>query len=121
MLRKIVTTLIGLPLALLLVMFAVANRNFVTLSFDPLNPTDPALSLSLPLFVVLIIFAILGVIAGSAVTWVRQRRWRRAARAFENEARELRGRYDDWRQSLMQTQSASPQAPNTPRSLPPAA
>ena len=32
----------SLPLAILFVVFAVANRHIVTLSFDPFNSSDPA-------------------------------------------------------------------------------
>ena len=40
----------------------------------------------MPLFVVIIAVAILGVGAGGLATWFRQRRWRRAARQHEAEA-----------------------------------
>jgi uncharacterized integral membrane protein len=121
MFRKIVSALVLVPLALLLIIFAVANRQVVTVSFDPFNTADPALSVSLPLFVLLIITAILGVVAGGAGTWFRQRRWRKAARRFEAEAREWRGRLDDWR-AHEQAAPANP-ADHTggQRRLPPAA
>jgi uncharacterized integral membrane protein len=70
-----------------LIVFAVANRHFVTVSFDPLNTTDPSLSVSLPLFVLIILVAIIGVLAGGSATWFGQRRWRRAARRHEADAR----------------------------------
>ena len=85
--RKFFSALIIVPLSLLLVVFAVANRHFVTVSFDPFDSTDPALSVSLPLFVLVIAAAIVGVIAGGCATWFGQRRWRRAARRHEADAR----------------------------------
>jgi uncharacterized integral membrane protein len=85
--RKFFSALIIVPLSLLLVVFAVANRHFVTVSFDPFDSTDPALSASLPLFVLVIAAAIVGVIAGGCATWFGQRRWRRAARRHEADAR----------------------------------
>ena len=90
MLRKIFNGLVLLPLAIILVVFAVANRHTVKVSFDPFNGTDPTLSLSMPLFVVILIAAIAGVAAGGSATWFRQRRWRRAARAHERDARQAR-------------------------------
>ena len=95
--RKFLTALIVIPLGLILVTFAVANRHFVTVSFDPFNSADPALSVSLPLFVLLILMAILGVIAGGVATWFGQRRWRRAARQNEAEARSVRVELADLR------------------------
>lgn len=88
--RKFLTALIVIPLALIFVIFAVANRHFVTVSFDPFNSVNPAISLSLPLFVLIIAIAVLGVIAGGVATWFGQRRWRRAARQHEADARAAR-------------------------------
>jgi uncharacterized integral membrane protein len=90
MLRKIFNVLVILPLAILFVVFAVANRHIVTLSFDPFNSSDPALGVALPLFVVIIAVAMFGVIAGGVATWFGQRHWRRAARLHEAEARQAR-------------------------------
>ncbi|MBV9564730.1 MAG: DUF1049 domain-containing protein [Bradyrhizobium sp.] len=85
--RKFFTALIVIPLFLTLVVFAVANRHLVTVSFDPFNATDPALAISLPLFALIIMVAIIGVVAGGSAVWFGQRRWRRAARRHEADAR----------------------------------
>ena len=60
--RKFLTALIVIPLALIFIVFAVANRHFVTVSFDPFSSANPSVSVSLPLFVLIIAIAILGVI-----------------------------------------------------------
>ena len=99
--RKAFTVLIVLPLALILIVFAVANRHFVTVSFDPFNSTDPALALSLPLFVLIIAVAILGVVAGGLATWFGQHHWRRAARRHEADARDARSELADLRAATM--------------------
>jgi uncharacterized integral membrane protein len=120
MLRKILNAIILIPLALVLVVFAVANREWVTVSLDPLNKSDPALSFTLPLFALLIGVAILGVIAGGMATWLRQRPSRRAARHNEAELRRLQ-------LELMardQRETADARADSSPavaRRLPPAA
>ncbi|WP_257167511.1 lipopolysaccharide assembly protein LapA domain-containing protein [Bradyrhizobium sp. SRS-191] len=88
--RKFFTVVIVLPLLVLFVVFAVANRHFVTVSFDPFNATDPALSAAVPLFALIIAVAILGVIAGGCATWIGQRRWRRAARRHQADAEAAR-------------------------------
>ena len=85
--RKFLTALIVIPLALILVTFAVANRHFVTLSFDPFMAADPALSVTLPLFLLLILVGAVGVVAGGCAVWFGQRHWRRAARRHEADAR----------------------------------
>ena len=95
--RKFFTALVVIPLGLIFIVFAVANRHWVTVSFDPFNSVDPAIKLSLPLFVLIIVVAILGVIAGGSATWFRQRRWRRAARQHEADARKARAEVTDLR------------------------
>jgi uncharacterized integral membrane protein len=85
--RKFFSTLFAILLGLIFVTFAVANRHFVTVSFDPFNSVDPSIKVSLPLFVLIIAVAILGVVAGGCATWFGQRRWRRAARQHEADAR----------------------------------
>jgi uncharacterized integral membrane protein len=95
--RKFFTALVVIPLGLIFIVFAVANRHWVTVSFDPFNSADPAIKLSLPLFVLIIVVAILGVIAGGSATWFRQRRWRRAARQHEADARQARAEVADLR------------------------
>jgi uncharacterized integral membrane protein len=97
MVRKIVNALIWIPLAVILVVFAVANRHWVTVSFDPFDSVAPSIALTLPLFVVIIAVLILGVIVGGAATWFRQGHWRRAARRHEADAREARGQLADLR------------------------
>jgi uncharacterized integral membrane protein len=99
--RKFFTTLIVVPLGLILIVFAVANRHFVTVSFDPFNSVDPSVSVSLPLFVLIILVAILGVVAGGCATWFGQRRWRRAARRHEADARVAREQLADLRAAAM--------------------
>ncbi len=90
MARKIISYLVWTVLAVIFVIFAVANRHLVTVSFDPFDSADPSISATLPLFAVIIVALALGVIAGGSVTWFRQRRWRRAARLHEADARDAR-------------------------------
>jgi len=103
--RKFFTALIVIPLGLLFVVFAVANRHFVTVSFDPFNSRDPSVATALPLFALIIVVAILGVLAGGIATWFRQGYWRRAARQHEADARQARAELADLRAN---TAAASP-------------
>jgi uncharacterized integral membrane protein len=95
--RKFLTAVVVIPLGVIFVAFAVANRHFVTVSFDPFNSTDPSIAVSLPLFVVIIAVAIVGVAAGGTASWFRQRHWRRAARQHEADARAARAQLADLR------------------------
>ncbi|MBR0794141.1 LapA family protein [Bradyrhizobium jicamae] len=95
--RKFFTALVVIPLGLIFIIFAVANRHWVTVSFDPLNSATPAIAVTLPLFVVIIASAMLGVIAGGITTWFRQGRWRRVARQHEAAVRQAQAEIADLR------------------------
>jgi uncharacterized integral membrane protein len=90
LLRKIVAAVILVPLAVLIVAFAMANRQTVTVSFDPFSAQSPAAAVTLPLFALVLGVLIIGVVIGGAASWFRQGKWRRSARWLEREAATLR-------------------------------
>src|ERR1700749_1899384 len=98
--RKIINAIVIVPLALILLAFAVANRRFVIVSFNPFDSDDMTMALTLPLFIVIIGSVITGVIAGGVATWIGQRHWRRAARRNEAEASHARQEVTDLRLRL---------------------
>ena len=99
--RKFFGTLFAILLGLIFVIFAVANRHFVTVSFDPFNSVNPSVAASMPLFALIIAVAILGVIAGGMATWFGQRRWRRAARQHEADARTAKAQLAELRSQAL--------------------
>jgi uncharacterized integral membrane protein len=94
LLRKIVAALILVPLAIVLIAFAMANRQTVTVSFDPFSAGAPAAALALPLFALIIAILIVGVLIGGTASWLGQGKWRRAARRLERETIALRAKVD---------------------------
>src|SRR5712692_1180942 len=88
MIRKIVGALVLVPLAILIVLFAVANRASIVLSFDPFSSDAPASVARVPLFLALLAALIVGVVVGGVAAWLKQAKSRRAARRLE---RDLRG------------------------------
>lgn len=74
MLRKFVSLFVLLPLAIVLIAFTVANRAMVVVSLDPFSPQQPALALEMPLFVLVFLSLLAGVIAGGVATWLGQGR-----------------------------------------------
>src|SRR5437016_5455365 len=109
--RKFFTALVVIPLGLIFIIFAVANRHLVTVSFDPFNSVAPTVAVTLPLFVVIVVVAILGVAAGGSATWFRQRHWRRAARQHEADARRARGEAADLRAASVASRGAPQRLP----------
>jgi uncharacterized integral membrane protein len=90
MIKRTVTIIVIVPVAIVLIALAVANRTFVPFTLDPFNPGNPALTISLPLFVYLFLALLLGVLIGGGATWMRQGRYRRQARRQTAEARAFR-------------------------------
>jgi uncharacterized integral membrane protein len=126
MLRKIVTALILIPLAVVVIALAVANRQPVLVSFDPFDQLRPAMARALPLYQLMLLLLVVGVVIGGVAAWARQGKWRRAARLADAQARELRAEVDALRRRLAPAELASVPAPapadQTPRlSIPPAA
>lgn len=78
-----------IPLAIVLILLSVANRQPTTFSLDPLNADTPALAFELPLFVYLFLALILGIFIGSFLTWVSQGKHRKALREKSYEATRL--------------------------------
>jgi uncharacterized integral membrane protein len=106
MFRKLVFWLVLVPLAILILMFAVANREIVTVSFDPFSSTRPAASVSVPLFVLIFVLVILGVILGGVAAWLRQGKHRRAARVHHSHVAALRREIDGLNVKLADTMEA---------------
>jgi uncharacterized integral membrane protein len=88
--RRLLVWAILLPLAVIIVLFAVANRASVTVSFDPFSAIAPAYAATVPLFLVMFVALILGLIVGSFAMLPRQLHWWRAARRAERVADRLR-------------------------------
>jgi uncharacterized integral membrane protein len=98
MLRKIVSAAILIPLALVLVAWAVANRDAVTVSFDLFGALGRDKTLPVPLSAVAFLVLLSGVLVGGIAAWLAQGKWRRKARRLERELAAERAESDRLRQ-----------------------
>lgn len=89
MLNRIIVVVILVPIAVVLIALAVANRQLTTFTLDPFNPGNAALTLQLPLFVMLFLALILGMVIGGAAAWLKQGRYRKEARIKRREVQSL--------------------------------
>lgn len=89
--KRIVKFVVLVPVALVIVLLAVANRTPVLLSLDPFSRTDPAVAFSVPLFVVIFAAVLLGVIVGGVAAWLVQGKHRKAEKRYRREADRWRG------------------------------
>ncbi len=98
--KNALKAIVLVPIAALIVIFAVANRQIITISLDPFNSETPALALSAPLFLVILLMVILGVLIGGIASWISQGAVRSAARQARVEAERLRRELQETRLEL---------------------
>lgn len=98
--RFILKWILIAPVAIVIVLFSIANRAPVTVSFDPIMREAPALSATIPLYLVVLAAIALGVIAGGLGAWFAQGRHRKAERTLRRETQILRADAERFKASL---------------------
>ncbi len=90
-LAKILKLVIVLPIAALIVAFAIANRQNVSISFDPFSDPDASSAvITAPLFILLFMVLVVGTFLGGIAAWLSQGANRRRARIARDEAERWR-------------------------------
>jgi hypothetical protein len=99
MINRVVGWVILVPLSLALIVFALANRHFVAINFNPFLTPETVLpaGAGVPLFIVLYVMLLIGVLLGGIATWFaqgfhrqRERHWRRESQSLQSELEKLR-------------------------------
>jgi uncharacterized integral membrane protein len=88
------------PIALIVLAFAIANREPVRVVLDPLPGETTDLQINAPLFLILFVAVAIGVLAGGFATWLAQGRHRRAARHARSDIDRLRNEAENLRAQL---------------------
>jgi len=109
MIRNIVTALILLPITLAIILFAVGNRGAVIIGFDPFAADPPMFSFAMPLFLLLLLVLIAGVILGGTSAWMGQSHWRRRSRRLAAELKSSRAEAEKLRRQVENAPQARPQ------------
>jgi uncharacterized integral membrane protein len=91
---RFLKALILLPVAIIVVLLAVANRQPVLLSLDPFSQDAPEFATTLPLFAVIFAAVMIGVLIGGTAAWLGQAKHRRARRQYRREVGHLRSETD---------------------------
>lgn len=107
--KRMMTWLLYVPVvfaAILILLFAVANREVVKISLDPFNPTAPALTFETPLFLLLFAVLMVGVVLGGCASWLKQGKHRRSGRVARAEAERHRAEVE--RLKTQQKDAAAP-------------
>jgi hypothetical protein len=84
-LKRIFNWIVGVPIALAGIAFAVANREWVTISLDPFNRAHPFATVNMPLWALFFCGAFAGIFAGWLVSWISHGKYRKATRAAKIE------------------------------------
>jgi Lipopolysaccharide assembly protein A domain len=79
-LRRFLRWIVGLPVAIVVIAFVVANRQWTRLSLDPFSSTSPAFSIQMPLWVLFIFGVFIGILVGWMACWFAQGKHRKLAR-----------------------------------------
>lgn len=98
--KRILSWVIGLPVAIVLIAFAIANRQFTSVSFDPFSADAPWLAVSMPLWALFFCGIFVGLIAGGIASWLTQGKWRKIARQHRSQVDNLRIESDRLKQQL---------------------
>ncbi|MGO9004343.1 MAG: lipopolysaccharide assembly LapA domain-containing protein [Beijerinckiaceae bacterium] len=102
--KRLLQFILITPVAVIGLAFAVANRHDVSISFDPFSGGTGGDEIKAPLFIVLILALMCGVLIGGGVTWFAHGRHRRALREARSEAAR-------WRSQAESSQAASSSSP----------
>jgi uncharacterized integral membrane protein len=91
MLRRIVGWIVLIPLSVVLIVFALANRQLTVVNFNPLVSPDSlsAPGVGVPLFLVIFAVLLLGVVLGGVAGWFAHGEVRRERRQWRREAERL--------------------------------
>lgn len=92
--KRLLQLIILVPIGIVLVSLAVANRHEVKLALDPFSPEQPILDFSIPLYFVIFGSLLVGIFIGGFMAWLKQGRHRRAARENRYEAKKWRNEAD---------------------------
>lgn len=111
--RRILQILILAPVLIVIIALAIANRTPVTLSLDPFTPSEPAVAIeNIPLFVLLFVAVLIGILLGGIGSWFSQGKWRRRARDSRYEAAKLKQEADRLKEAAQGASNPALPAPD---------
>ena len=108
--RRFLILFVLLPIAIVVVALSVANREAIMVSLDPFGGAAPRWSIELPLFILLFATLAVGVLLGGVATWIRQGKWRQAARTERANAARLRQDVERLRERVSTMPALAPPA-----------
>lgn len=106
-LKGIFNWAVGLPIAVAGIGFAVANRQWVTVSFDPINRVHPFATVDMPLWALFFAGVFVGIFAGWYVAWRGNAKYRRATREAKIELVRTQQQHEREKREMQQSASTA--------------
>lgn len=106
--------MVGVPIAVLVIGFAIANRQWTRLSLDPFSSESPVLSLTMPIWLLFVLGVFIGLVVGWATCWLGQGKHRKLARERGREITSLRNELETNKDQLAPEQAITPYIGLTP-------
>lgn len=78
-----------MPVALVVSVFAISNRQIVSLSFDIFSSDDPFISVAMPVYLLVLVPTFFGILIGGMSVWIAGSEVRRNARRLSRKTRKL--------------------------------
>jgi hypothetical protein len=105
--RRFLRAIVTVPAFAVLVAWAIANHQPVTVSFNPFDSSDPELAVTVPLYLVGFTVLIAGVVLGGFAAWLMQRKRRRLGSRLAAENVKIRTEL-----AHLKAQMAKPEGPS---------
>ena len=86
MLKRLTTLFIVVPIAIVVLMLAVSNRDVVQLNVPPFAGDKPFLAFDAPVYAIVFASLLLGMFLGGFAAWLKQGKYRKLARTQKAEA-----------------------------------
>ncbi|MGJ8528571.1 lipopolysaccharide assembly protein LapA domain-containing protein [Maritalea sp.] len=103
MIKRVVMWFVLVPFGVLMAVFALANRHTVQIGIDPISPLTPFWGpVELPLFVVIYICLILGVLLGGIGGWFSQGKHRKGERKLQRDLNKIQKEVEAEKRPLQQ-------------------
>jgi uncharacterized integral membrane protein len=107
-LRRIFRWIVGVPIAIVVIAFAIANRQWTRLSLDPFSSTSPVFSINMPLWVLFIFGVFIGILVGWISCWLAQGKWRKLAKDRRSEIARLHSELENSKATVSHDTSVAP-------------
>src|SRR5262249_10632148 len=108
MTRRLLKAIVMIPAFAVLVAWAIANHQPVTVSFNPFDSADPELAVTVPVYLAGFTVLIAGVVLGGFAAWLMQGKRRRIGRRLAAENVMIRTELADLKGQMARPEGRSP-------------